>query len=200
MALKSNFQASRYLHHHFLLTEEEINQIAPFGTYVILGKVIENPIISRDDFIKMASEGRMQTLGFAYDKSFFNFIQIPKRGAIAKQNKPVIEIKPFAFMISSENKLLENVFGKDCIDFGIDISYPTLFLSEGGVIKTKGLYKEWEEFDKLKLFKRKFTIPAQFMIDGSRVNGSFRIGKGAKIKAKQILSHLTNVRLRGEDD
>ena len=141
----------------------------------------------------------MQALGFAFEESSFDFLKVQNRGFIARQNKPVIEIKPFAFMLSSENQLLENVFGKGSVDFGIDFSYPMLFRSNGEVVKTKDLFKEGEEFDKIKVFKRKYTIAAQFMLNGERLNGSFRIGKRAINTAKEVLYHLNGLSLRGID-
>ena len=51
-------------------------EVAPTGVYVILGKVKENPIISREEFLQMAEGGRMQALGFAFEESSFDFLKI----------------------------------------------------------------------------------------------------------------------------
>ena len=199
MPSKNSFQASKYTLHSMLLTKEELEIVAPVGKYVILGKVLKDPVITREEFLGMYEKGRIDALGLALSLDHFAFIPVPGRGVIAKIAKPVIEIKPFAFMITSSGELLENIFGKGAIDFGISFSYPLLFQEEDEVVKTRGRYLEWDIFENIKAFKRGKTAPAQFMLNERRLNGAFRIGKNARALAKQKISSVNDLTLRGGD-
>lgn len=199
MPTKNNFLASKYIYHHMLLSKEESEKLLPdVGFYVILGKVLSNPFISKQELIQIAENSRIDAVGFALTKDHFDFISVGESKVIAKQNRPIIEIKPFAFMLSSNGDLLENVFGKGSIDFGLSFSYPMLFQQANNVVKTMGNYKEWDIFQEIKIFKRKNTVPAQFIYKNNRLNGSFRIGRNAFVNAKERITKIKGLSFRSQ--
>ncbi len=197
MQSKNNFSASRYITHSMLLTKEELLEFLPDGFYVILGKVCKSPIISKEEFIALEQAHGKETVGFAYSLDHFSFITIKDRGEIAKQCKPVIEIKPFSFLITFEQKILEGVYGAGSIDFGLSYSYPGLYADGERIVKTRGNFKEAELFDQFRFYKRENTVSAKFILGSNPMIATFRIGKKAEELAREKISHVSQLELRG---
>lgn len=195
MPSKNNFQASCYAAYYALLTKEELTEFLPEGVYAYLGKVVEDPFISRKDIIEEIQAGTISAAGFAYDKKHFDIIEIPMRGKIIKQKLPLIEIKPFAFMITSERKILENTYGIGSVEFGICLSYPSLFSQNGEVIKTRKAFLEAKAFGEMRSFIRKKTKPCKLIIDGKEYRSSFRIGNTAGLLAQKKIESLEGVKI-----
>jgi hypothetical protein len=196
MPSKSNFHASRYVSYFLLLTKEELMDLLPEGLYVLLGKVLEEPKVTREEIIEQIHAARVSVAGFAYSADHFDFIEIPGRGKIAKERLPVIEIKPFAFMITSDKKILENTFGVGSVDFGISLSYPTLFSRDGEVANTKDHFLEAKVFGEMRSFVRKKTKACKLLIDGKEHRTSFRIGNQAKGLAQKKLESVKDLELQ----
>ncbi|MCH9621983.1 MAG: hypothetical protein S4CHLAM20_14160 [Chlamydiia bacterium] len=183
----NNFTASKYITHNMLLSSFEINELLPEGFYVILGVLLDDPVISKETFIQMAETDNPFLIGFAYSLKHFEFVNTP-RGKIARIKKPVVEIKPFSFTITSEKKILEDVLVKESIKFGLSFSYPRLFSIDKQVEKTKDFFKEADFFDAMRKFKRKKTKPVFLDYCGKRLVGSFRMGNEAKKQAQERIA------------
>lgn len=192
MPPKSEFRASRYVHYFLYLGRKELSELFPEGYFVILGKVEKQPILTKKEFINGSSTS---LVGFSFSEESFNFIPVGQRGKIAKQIKPIIEIKPFTFLVTSDGKLLENTHGKDAVSFGFCISYPSLFESEREVLKTKGIFKEAEVFAEMRAFIRKRTVAPKVFINEKREKVSFRIGKEVLEEGKKKLEKIEGLKI-----
>ncbi|MCH9617577.1 MAG: hypothetical protein SP1CHLAM9_08950 [Chlamydiia bacterium] len=195
MPSNSEFQASRYVSYYLLLTKEELMELLPVGFYVLLGKVVEDPVIYRKAVLEQIVSERVCALGFALSKDHFHFIDIPGRGKIAREQLPVIEIKPFAFMITSDKKILENTFGVGSVDFGISLSYPVLFSRDGEVANTKDHFREAQIFKQMRAFVRKKTKPCKMTIHGKEYRASFRVGNNAEALAQEKIETVKDLEL-----
>jgi hypothetical protein len=196
MQSKNNFSASRYITHSMLLTKEELLEFLPDGFYVILGKVCKKAVISKEEFIAIDHSLKKETVGFAYSLDHFSFLTIKDRGEIAAQCRPVIEIKPFSFLISFEQKILEGVYGTGSIDFGLSYSYPGLYSDGEKIVKTRGTFKEAELFDQFRVYKRENTVSAKFLLGSNSMIATFRIGKNAQGLAREKIPHYLELEVR----
>ena len=189
MPPNNSYQASKYTSHSMLLDEEELDAMLPHGIYMIMGKLLTNPEISRSDLLVSMKEGRIDTVGFAFTNDHYDLFEVKERGCIARPKLPVIEIKQFCFSLNSNGNFLEGVFGKDSIDFGVTFSYPTLFMDKDkNIINTRKYFQESDAFKQIREFKRKHTKPASFYFRGNEIKGSFRIGKKALVLAKNKIA------------
>jgi hypothetical protein len=187
-------ETSQYVSYCLLLSKKEYEELLPQGIYVQLGRVVKDPLISRDRCIKMALEGNVGKCGFAFKKEHFAFLDMNEKGLLAKVVLPVIEISLFAFRLSSDGELLEQR-GKDSIDFGVCLSYPMLFSIEGNVQRTH-LFAEALFFHQMRGWIRKHSKFAQFNLGGKVLKGSFRIGNEAKVMAIEKIKPIKGLELK----
>ena len=194
MPLKGKFETSQFVSYHLLLVKEELERLFSDGIFVCLGKIVKDPIISKEEFITRATSERMDMIGFAFSLDHFAFMEITGKGVIAKAVLPVIEICSFAFMITSQGKMLEQA-GKNCVHFGVSISYPMLFSISETVEKTRKQFGEAELFHAMRGWIRKETKAAEFIYQGEIVKSSCRIGIGATDEAKKRIAKLEGLEL-----
>jgi hypothetical protein len=187
--------ASQYVFHNMLLSKDELNNLLPEGVYVILGALIENPVMTKNEFIDLSFEKETFKVGFSFEMDAFEFLEVGK-GQIAQLKKPVVEIKPFTFTITSEHTLLEEPNSKDSWRFGLSFSYPRLYSQGSEVVKTRGLFKEADFFDEMRVFKRKMTKPAIFDYKEKKLMGSMRVGLKAFSEAIENLKQINGLTLR----
>ena len=97
-------------------------------------------------------------------------------------NKPVIQMQPHSMDYSPfDGKFRTMVYGTDSILWGIQFSYPQLFLDPE--TKAAENVDESERFPNTSLFKglqrwiRNQTIPTPFIVEGKKVNVPMRLGK-----------------------
>ncbi len=95
--------------------------------------------------------------------------------------RPAIQLQDHRFTYSNNShKFHSMVFGLDTIQWGIQFSFPHLFLDEHNVVH---VIKEQSEFSNTILFKklqryiRAHTIATPFVYAGQRVNAPMRLGK-----------------------
>ena len=192
---QNKFLASQYVFHNMLLSNDELKTLLPEGYYVILGVLVDNPVMTKDEFIELSCLDQPFKVGFAFNIDSFDFLDVAK-GKIAQVKKPVIEIKPFSFTITSEDKLLEEPNAKDSCSFGLSFSYPRLYSEGGEVQKTRGCFKEADFFDEMRVFKRKMTKPAHFDFREKKLMGSMRVGIKAGSQAIECLKQIDGLTLR----
>ena len=191
---KDKFEVSQFVSYPLFLAKEELEELFPDGVFVCLGKILQNPIISKKEFIAMAVGERMNMVGFALNLDHFTFMEISGTGVIAKACLPVVEISSFAFMITSQGKLLEQT-GKDCLFFGLCISYPMLFSISDVIEKTREKFLEATIFHGMRGWIRKETKLGEFTFEEKVVKSSVRIGKKAFDEARKKSTKIKGLEL-----
>lgn len=104
---------------------------------------------------------------------------LPNGKYLVKPKRPMIQLQRHHFIYS--DAFHSGVMGEGSITWGIQFSYPQLFLDP----KTKSIGKveKNEEFPNTELFHllakwvRKYTRPTPFVVDGIKTNEPMRIGK-----------------------
>lgn len=105
-------------------------------------------------------------------------------GCLMKARAPVIQLQSHSFSFEREKKrFLTMNFGKNCIPWGIQFSYPQIFRDP----KTKAIHQTYSSsaFPNTLLYKeimrwfRNHTQPVPFLIEGEKKRATFRIGNRA---------------------
>lgn len=96
--------------------------------------------------------------------------------------QPIIQIQHHTMNYSPyDGKMHSMVFGKDAITWGIQLSYPQMYMDANGNVKqttdstahpNSGLFKT------LQRWLRHNTLPTTFISDNQRIPTSIRLGKG----------------------
>ena len=194
MLLNSKFEKAQLVSYHLLLSQAELESLLPDGNFLYLGKMVERPIISKQEMISAALGEKMHKVGFAFSLNHFSMMEIAGKGVIAKSVLPVVEISPFSFLITRDGALLEQA-GIDSIEFGLTLAYPMLFSVGGKVEKTREKFDEAAVFHGMRGWIRKETKLATFEYNGNILKGSFRIGKLATVEAQEKIKKIDGLKL-----
>lgn len=185
MKSSRNFTVSRYSSHVLHLEKEEVKRLFNDGYFVILGKVIESPLITKDEAIELLFSQSNLTIGFSCSEDAFTIKKLGENKLLAKELKPMIHLKKFSFGVSSLGDIIEDYQKKEKKDFGIKFSYPLLFASDDGEGKTRDLFEEAKVFKQLEKYKRKHTKPVKIFYEGKEIQTPFRISEKAKPLAQK---------------
>ena len=173
MPSTSKLEASRFVSYHLSFDGPLWEEFLPDGFYAVLGRVVEEPFISKEHVKETLDQEKFPALGFALSADHFEVVEVPQ-GKIARQKLPVVEIEPFAVRVS-EGKLLEREFGEGSIYVGATFSYPTLAKVEGEVVSTKDLFQEAKLFASWRKWIRTRTKLGTIAVDGIDYRGTFRV-------------------------
>lgn len=203
---KIPMQASKWLDVPALLEVEEMialrDALPPFKMYYN-GMVVDpdKARIEWDSFLKVYSdyvqalkEGKLPSE--AVCRLFFSGVwtadddsillsEVPNNQVIPRPWKPVVQLQLHRFSISAvDSKVRSMVFGHDTIFWGIQWSFPQLYMDP----ETREIIKLTHDdingnfalFRELQRWMRHHTEPAVFQINGKEVATPIRVGKGCK--------------------
>ncbi len=96
--------------------------------------------------------------------------------------KPIIQLQPLEIHYSIEDKKFRPlVFGQECISWGVQFSYPQIYLDVESkqVVKTQDLKSDLNRslFNMIQKWVRSHTIPTPFVVEGKLQNVPMRLGK-----------------------
>lgn len=133
------------------------------------GEILHNPLI-RAYFSSIWT----QSLDVAYK------VKMRPTQNLVKIELPSIQLQSHKFAYSSlDKKFRSMVLGADCIDWGIQFSFPTLFQNEKHEILT---LKELNHFPNAQFFKslqswiRTHTVPTSILVEGIVTHVPIRLG------------------------
>ena len=101
---------------------------------------------------------------------------------LIRVSRPVIQLQSHALDYSPhDEKFRAMVFGIDSVLWGIQFSYPQLFLDsrtkEAKAVVENGEFPNTRFFHTLQRWIRHHTIPTPFFVEGKRINVPIRLGK-----------------------
>ncbi len=111
------------------------------------------------------------------EKSVYAF-KVGENRFLIKPRAPLIQVREHRFLVTHDGRVSSMAFGKGSIPWGIQFSFPQLFLEEGKIVevmKSKE-YENKELFRTLKLWIREYTRPASLELNGKKTNCTFRVG------------------------
>lgn len=114
---------------------------------------------------------------------------------LVKACLPVIQLQRHHFIYS--NTLHSGVMGKESVTWGIQFSYPQLYLDpvskEIGKVEKNAKFFNTALFRKFIKWVREYTCPTPFFIQGERKNLPIRLGK----QCFSWINHHPNLQIRG---
>lgn len=155
---------------------EIISQTEFLEVYEIYIEALKGGIISSDPRIRPFFSSVLTN-----DLNALYAVKMNEKSALVKIQKPVIQLQSHKFDYSSADGTFRSmVMGSDCINWGLQFSYPHLFQDENLQVFT---VKEGEQFPNTSLFKklqgwmRRHTIPTPIEVGGKKINVPIRLGK-----------------------
>lgn len=197
-------QASKWLTSQVLLSAEEMQELLhslqPCAFYTT-GSVVPKGegVISPPDFLncyqnyvdnlhagslpEALSYKRMFSLALSATPEALYTIDAGVSNQLIRICRPIIQLQPHSISYSPiDKKFRSMVFGQETIPWGIQFSYPQLYLdgTTKKIVKTKTDTDNLNThlFDKLQKWMRKWTIPTPIIADGVLQNLPVRLGKG----------------------
>ncbi len=103
---------------------------------------------------------------------------LPDGRYLAKIKRPVIQVQAHFFTVSLEEKRVHSmVFGKESIFWGVQFSYPQIFMDAGEPKKVDASFANTALFQEIRRWARDETRATPFLIGDERVNAPIRLGK-----------------------
>ena len=192
---KVDYKVSKWLSQTMLLN---IDEMAAFfevlGEFSLLktGTVEENlGFHSKEDFLnlfehyifslKTEESIKFPSFLMCFNEDDVYSIQTSSGKFLNYPRKPLIHIREHKFQITSDMRIQTMVFGKESIRFGFTFTYPQIFFDP----ETKKIVETLKDkenlntdaFYKIQRFVRDFTRPLPLIIEGTKKNATFRIGK-----------------------
>jgi len=98
--------------------------------------------------------------------------------SLVKIRRPVIQLQAHFFSVDCEEKRFHSmVLGKESIFWGIQFSYPQIFMESGTPRKVDGSFTNSALFQEIRRWARDETRATPFLLDGEKINVPIRLGK-----------------------
>lgn len=109
-------------------------------------------------------------------------IPVGSERELVRLAKPVIQMQPHSMDYSSfDGKFRPMVYGLESIVWGIQFSYPQLFLNpetkEPLTVNDDPFFPNTPLFKNLQRWVRNHSIPTPFLVEGKKINVPIRLGK-----------------------
>ena len=192
--IQIRYDVSKFLHLQMLLTPQELkNLFAEFGFFEIFDNShvqSEKRALPKDDFFKLYEAYFVSLMGsekvylggyaITQDQAAVQAFKVAEGKVLIKPTLPVIQVKEHTFIFGKDGAFHSNVHGQEVIRWGIEFSFPQIFVDPETKI-VHHVLKE-EEFLNGALFRKAMkwmrynTKPVPFNIEGRIKRATFRIG------------------------
>lgn len=192
--IQVRYDVSKFLHLQMLLTPRELEKLfADLGFFEIYDNSCvqtEKKALPQEEFLKiyrtyfdsLFTKEKVSIGGYAVtcDPNAVKGINVADGRVLIKPALPVIQLKEHSFIYGQDGAFHSNVHGEDVIRWGIQWSFPQIFVDP----ETKMVHhvlKE-EKFLNAELFRKAMkwmrynTKPTPFNIEGRIKRATFRIG------------------------
>jgi hypothetical protein len=112
-------------------------------------------------------------------------ISVGQNQQLIRVLKPVIQLQTLRLDYSlADGKFYSKIFGTNSISWGIQFSFPQLYLDPATqeaekTLNHPELFPNVLLFQKIQKWVRNYTIPTSFVVEGKKINVPVRIGKNA---------------------
>lgn len=104
--------------------------------------------------------------------------KFPDSRCLVKISRPVVQIQAHYFTFSPDEKAFHSmVFGQKSIFWGLQFSYPQIFMDQGEPRKVDDSFENSALFREIRLWARNETRAVPFLIGEEKINVPFRLGK-----------------------
>jgi len=193
MLQRNAFSVSKWLKHQVLLDTAEMEELCrfPFKLYNVsqILPSADNEVSKKEfldsyrDYIEQLKEGKVVTprsFSCAISVEELHVEEIGPGKYMTKQRLPVIQMQPHRFFFSKIGKTIQPmVMSPESIPWGIQFSYPQIFIRDGVFTKTTG-FPNTELFTNLMRWFRAHTHPTTFLYQEEKISTPLRLGKNWK--------------------
>ena len=191
---KEDYKVSKWLTVAFLVTPEEFSLfLEELGSILIFrtGELLEAfQSIGREEWLeeyKTYRQGEKFRPALVTCEAGDVYAMEHQGKFLVYPRYPVIQVREHLFAITQDNRIQSMVFGKGSTRFGLIFSYPQIFYDprEKKIVE---VFKDREAFNtvlfrKIQKWVRDYTRPASFILEGKKVNATFRVSDGCKNSA-----------------
>lgn len=193
--MQSSYKVSKWLYQRCLISSQGLRELFEelgFPSLYLTGKVIgkEDLVYTVDRFMALYEKYLLSLEGpekitlppllLTNDPSATLTIVVSEGQYLIKPIKPLIQICEHQFMIGIDDTIHSMVYGKEVIRWGLQFSYPSLYIDPVtkkvvDVLKEESLTNT-PLFKKLQRFLRYHSKPASFMLNEKKIQATFRLG------------------------
>lgn len=193
-------QASKWLSCQMLLETEEMRSLfAALGNFYIAITGTVNPkgtsYLTHEVFLEVyqsyienlkrgqeeidEKQRKAFAAVFTLSKDDLYLLPVGPDKELVRVIKPIVQLQYHQIGYSEEEKKFRPlVFGKDCLSWGLQFSYPQLVQDiETHDIKRGNEYPNYKLFQTLQKWMRENTIPTPFHVEEKKINAPMRLGK-----------------------
>lgn len=196
---EGDYQAAKWLKVPVLADAEEFaalfQRLGSFGLYLLGTPAAESSLQITPEAFLFAVRGWIGKLqaGFAPSMSDCRTVlaaaltsdpeclwmqELSQGRTLMKIRRPVIQVQAHFFSYSPDEKSFHSmVFGKESIFWGVQFSYPQIFMESGEPRKVDSSFANSALFQEIRRWSRDETRATPFLIGEERVNVPIRLGK-----------------------
>jgi hypothetical protein len=191
---REEYRVSKWLSSTFLVTIDEfanfLNEMGEFYLFKTGEPLSSAAGYSKADFksdyleylkgLETNNYKKIPALLMTYDKGDVYAFEARAGQYLLYPKYPVIQVREHHYIVTSDGRIQSGVFGKDATHWGLTFSYPQIFYDprEKKIVQVlkESNSPNTEGFKRIQKWVRDFTRPASFMINGKKVNATFRKG------------------------
>jgi hypothetical protein len=204
---KVSYEASRWQSQDALLDIEEVRTLfaalPPFCLYLTAGKEHLPEEDDKEEWLDIyrkyqaglmqgSREKESRLSAFIADSAMSLYaLMTPSKKILIRPKAPVLQVGVHAFYFNQEEEAFHSqIYGADSISWGIHAAFPLLFedpetkevkkLTDPAACPSLALYKSWQRW------MREETTPVTFLCKDKKIIAPFRIGRKAKLWAKDL--------------
>ncbi len=187
---KEDYRVSKWLSVSALLDPNELRSFAQemgsFSLYRTGELVKTTDPVPLDTWVSeykeyLLCDKKISPLLMTFDQNDVYGLETAQKEYLIYPKYPVIQIREHKFAVTMDGRIQTMVFGKDSVRWGLIFSYPQIFYDP----RTKTIVEVFKDkeapntegFRKIQKWMRDWTKPVPFVIQGKRVNATFRVGK-----------------------
>lgn len=187
--MQNNYRVSKWVYQRCLFSLEEFSQLVDELKPLFFpnGRIVDGSDLpyTKERLLKAYAgyleEEPFPPLIMTLDPQAIDTKEVKSGKFIVHARLPVIQISEHQFIKGFDGSLLSMVYGKNSIRWGLQFAYPGLFIDPVtkkvvDVLKEESL-PNTHLFKQLQRYLRYNTKPASFIIDGKKINATFRVGK-----------------------
>ncbi len=136
--------------------------------------------LQRGEALSQADFRSTLACGMTLDRDCFWLQELQGERFLAKIKQPVVQIQAHFFTVAQEEKTFHSmVFGKESIFWGVQFSYPQIFMDpqSGDFKKVDSSFINTKLFQEIRRWSRDETRATPFLLRDEKINVPIRLGK-----------------------
>lgn len=161
-----------------------ISEVVPFDKTSLTIDTFMNKYQKYIDMLRGKTPKQKISLTYALSQQIENFraIAVGQKQYICRPLQPEVHMQTHEFLLDSNGKILPQVFSKETISWGIQLSYPAIFQNAYTmevIQATRTSFNGWKVFSCIRNWIRTHTLPLPVHYQEKIIQLPIRLGKKA---------------------